>query len=265
MTRNHPSPRELMDFIAGESGAEDREDLMSHLKNCPSCRVEESRLRKMLAATSAEREEARRVMETVDWEALAQRIADAAERRTVPARARTEIRPGFFGWLRRPALAYLLVGLVLGGLGMFVVLRSGLMSPSPRMGYMASQDFLDKAELELARRATLTYLERSQYLLLDFAQAPPDQAAAVWQRDFASAQAADLLARKKYLDPQLGKVPMAKARAICDQIEVLFLELSQMSGQLDGAEWREIQERVEQSQLLLKINLVKKELESREI
>ena len=55
---------------------------------------------------------------------------------------------------------------------------------------------------------------------------------------------------------------MAKAKAICDQIEMLFLELSQISDELPAAELHRIRGFVEERQLLLKINLVKKELQS---
>ncbi|MCJ7612808.1 MAG: hypothetical protein MUP19_11145, partial [Candidatus Aminicenantes bacterium] len=152
-----------------------------------------------------------------------------------------------------------------GGLAMWAVFKTGVFSPRPRTGYFASTEFLDKAEVELARRETVDYLERSQYLLLDFSQAPANQAGAVLSAEIASGKAADLLSRKKFINSQLDKVPMAKAREICDQIEVLCLELSQIGGRLDEAQWREIQDRVRQSQLLLQINLVKKELQSREI
>ncbi len=55
---------------------------------------------------------------------------------------------------------------------------------------------------------------------------------------------------------------MAKAKAICDQIETLFFELSQFDGELAAAELGRIRGYVEERQLLLKINLVKKELQS---
>ncbi len=237
---------------------------MDHLKSCPECRDEEARLRKVWAAAEARKSEAERAMEAIDWEALAQRIADRAALRETEPQARTARERGFFGWLWRPGVAYLLAGLVIGGLGMFGAFKAGLFNPRARVAYFAPRDFLDKTEAELARRETVSYLERSQYVLLDFAQTPPDKAAE-WGRSAAPKAAADLLSRKKYIDPQLNRIPMAKAREICDQIEALCLELSQFGSQLSQDEWKEIQDRVRQSQLLLKIDLVKKELERHEI
>jgi hypothetical protein len=268
MTTRHPDRRRLVDTLSGEIDPGEREVLMTHLKDCPSCQAEEARLKRLLDAASARKRDGDRVMDTVDWEKLALRIADAAEDRS-RARASRGARPAarrpVLGWLFRPAMAYLLAGLFLGGLAMFGVFKAGWLNPVPRPAYAASGDFLDKAELEVARRETLSYLERSQYLLLDFAQTPPDKAGAVWKKEFPSQRAADLVSSKRFINTQLDKIPMAKAREICDQIEALFLELSQMSGRLNETQWQDIQDRVKQSQLLLKINLVKKELQNREI
>ena len=57
---------------------------------------------------------------------------------------------------------------------------------------------------------------------------------------------------------------MTKAKAICDQIELLFLELSRLDETLPEAEIRRLQGLIEDSRLLLKINLVEKELEESE-
>lgn len=260
MTSCRECRRSLVEYLSGELDPGRGEATMTHLKDCPGCRAEEARLRRVLETAATRKGEADRAMESIDWEALAQRIADAAERR-----ARPEPRRSFLNWLFRPALAYLLVGLFVGGLAMFGAFKAGLFNPRARTAYFASKDFLEKTETELARRETVSYLERSQYLLLDFAQTPPDKAGMAWGKDVASGAAADLLSRKKFINTELDKIPMAKAREICDQIEALCLELSQVGGRLSESQWKEIQGRVRQSQLLLKIDLVKKELESREI
>lgn len=57
---------------------------------------------------------------------------------------------------------------------------------------------------------------------------------------------------------------MAKARDICDQIEMLILELAQVGPDLSVADRTRIQERVDDSRLWLKINLIRKELQDSE-
>jgi hypothetical protein len=115
----------------------------------------------------------------------------------------------------------------------------------------------------MARRETLDYLRKSEYILLDFVQAPAG--APVSPAAFETARARELLSRKKYLNAQLEKYQMAKAKAICDQIEMLFLELAQISEDLPQAELENIRSLIRERQLLLKINLVTKELERSEV
>jgi hypothetical protein len=143
---------------------------------------------------------------------------------------------------------------------MYFVLKTPGVRADRDGGYHASGEFLDRAEMEMARRNTLDYLEKSQYMLLDVfesADEGPVVPAAV-----RTERARDLLQKKKYLNAQLETFQMAKAKAICDQIETLFLELSQIDDELPAAELGRIRSYVEERQLLLKINLVKKELQS---
>jgi hypothetical protein len=140
------------------------------------------------------------------------------------------------------------------------VLRRPVTGPGGVRGYYASGEFLDRAELEMARRETVDYLEKSQYVLLDFFGTPSGQAGA---RPAASvAQARELLSKKKYLNRELERFQMAKAKAICDQIEMLFLELAQLSDELPEAELAKVRNLMQDRQLLLKISLVKKELQN---
>ena len=160
----------------------------------------------------------------------------------------------------KPVMAGLAAGLVVGAAAMYFALRTPGV-PTDRDGaYHASGEFLDRAEREMARRNTLDYLEKSQYVLLDVFESAgegPIVPAAV-----RTERARDLLQKKKYLNAQLETFQMAKAKAICDQIETLFLELSQIDDELPAAELGRIRGYVEERQLLLKINLVKKELQS---
>lgn len=224
----------------------------------PERRAEDEAVGRLLGETAAVREEIRRAAEAVDWEALPALIADRVlvQERTAAGRA----RPRPFLFRLRPALAGLAAGLVLGAAAMTLVLKT----PGPRRAgagaYYASGEFLDRAELEMARRGAVDYLEKSQYVLLDVFES--DQVGPVAPAALRMARARDLLQKKKYLNGQLERFQMAKAKAICDQIEALFLELSQIDEDMTAAELGKIRGLVEERQLLLKINLVKKELQS---
>jgi len=240
-----------------------RRAMAEHLDKCPECRTEAEAVERLLKETEAVRAEIRAASASVDWEALPGTIADRALAGSRQAdRVPSAARP--WGWLSplrmRPVLAGLLGGLIIGAAAMYFVLRAPGGRPGADDAYYASGEFLDRAELEMARRNTLDYLERSQYMLLDVFESaeegPVEPASARMER------ARDLLQKKKYLNAQLEKLQMAKAKALCDQIEALFLELSQMDDDLAAAELGKIRGYVEERQLLLKINLVKKELQS---
>jgi hypothetical protein len=160
----------------------------------------------------------------------------------------------------KPALAGLAAGLVVGAVGMYLALKAPGVRNGGNDAYFASSEFLDRAELEMARRNTVDYLEKSQYMLLDFFESADEGPAGT--AALRSERTRDLLLKKKYLNAQLDRFQMSKAKAICDQIETLFFELSQIDGELAAAEIGRIRGYVEERQLLLKINLVKKELQS---
>jgi hypothetical protein len=250
-------------FLSGDLEGGRRTTMAEHLEKCPDCRAEADEMRRVLEKTEAVKAEIRQAVASVNWEALPATVADrafAASRK--PERAFPAARPwgGLSALRMKPALAGLAAGLVVGAATMYFALKAPGLRPGQDTGYYASGEFLDRAELTMARRNTLDYLEKSQYVLLDVFESAGEGAAG--PAAFNSEQARDLLSRKKYLNAQLERFQMAKAKAICDQIEMLFLELAQISGDLPAAELGRIRGFVEERQLLLKINLVKKELQS---
>jgi Putative zinc-finger len=248
-------------FLSGELEEGRRRTMAEHIAGCPDCRAEAEDMKRVLARTAAVKAEIREAVASVNWEALPALIADRA---MAGARAPEKApRDGkawswMFSLRLRPVLAGLAAGLVVGAAAMYFALRMPGPRQIPDTGYYASGEFLDRAELEMARRNTLDYLKKSQYVLLDVFESGGE---GLGPAAFNSEQARDLLSRKKYLNAQLERFQMAKAKAICDQIEMLFRELSQISEELPAAELDRIKGIVEERQLLLKINLVRKELE----
>ena len=261
MSAKHTFDDDLAAYIAGEADDETRRRMEEHARGCARCRAELEAVRGVLNMTSAAQEELREAVASVDWEATAQgttaRVFRAERARQGAARP-AAAWGRFFGFRLKPVFAGLALGLVVGALAMYVALRRPPAGQAGSPVFQASPEFLAQVELALARRATLDYLERSQLLLLDFVRDGSD----VGRPSFEKAVARDLLNRKSYLNPQLGTVRMSKAKAICDQIEFLFLELARLGDDLPPAELERLRRVVEDRQLLLKISLVKKELES---
>ncbi|MHB8054664.1 MAG: hypothetical protein ACYDH3_05410 [Candidatus Aminicenantales bacterium] len=244
----------------------DRNRWKEHLAMCPDCRKQWEDAERIIRGADALKDDVRAVMETVDWDALSERIADAALARpkAVPAGARLRpARPRMFGW--KPAFAGALGGLLIGTVVTYFALRTPSAVPPADSEIHASGEFIDRADLSVARRETLDYLSRSQSLLLDFVQASPEEAGRLLQDEAGRGRAADLLAKKRFMNSHLDDASIAKARGICDQIERLFVELSQISGDLSAAEAARVQKYIEDKQLLLRIKLLRKELAESEV
>jgi hypothetical protein len=260
--------KDLVAFFYGELGEDEKELVRSHLEACSACREELQQLKEVIKGADSLQEDIDRVMASVDWEKLPSKITDAAFAKEAPLSRKPWLagaRRFLFQPKLRPVYAALFIGVLLGSVVTFMVFRFPLPRKAGAGEFIVSQDFLERVELEIARRETLEYLDESKYLLLDFIQSPSEKSAEFWQSEFAAQKTRDLLAKKKYISPQLDKFKMAKAKAICDQIEYLFYELTQISAQLSEEEISKIQNMIEEKNILLKIKLLKKELEQSEV
>jgi hypothetical protein len=255
--------RDLADYLSGETDRAGRERIASHLATCPECREQAAGMRKVLEASALVKDELDQAVASVDWEVLPGQIADYVLSRESRL-PRVSPAGRFRNWIVRaplkPAYAGLGLGLVLGILGTWLVLQKPAAVGERAEGYFASPQFLERAEVEVARRETVDYLERSRFVLLDFVQNTGETGSE--RNALTGERARELLTRKKYINSHLEGGRMAAAKAICDQIEILFLELSQITRDMPDSELSKIQDTIRESRLLFKINLAKKELES---
>jgi len=259
--------KDIVAFLYGELSPNDQMRVKSHLDVCSLCRDEARELEFVQKQSGPLIPGLSEAMSSVDWETIPGKIADEVFRQesdSEPIRLKK-------AWLSlfqpkwRPLYVGLLSGIMIGSLATYLVFHSPKLQIARAPEYVFSSDFLEKAELEVARRDTLEYLEKSQYLLLDFVQAPSEGIAESWRDGFALQKARDLLSKKKFIDSQLDKFHMAKAKRICDQIEYLFYELTQISGNFLPEDRKRIQDLIQDRQLMLRIKLVKKELKNSEV
>jgi hypothetical protein len=260
--------RNIVAFLSGELTEEEKGNFISHLDTCSDCQREFQETEGLIKGADSLQPDIDQAMASVDWEALPAKITETVfQEEKVPSRK--SWLAGFSGWISqprlRPVLAGILVGILIGSLATILIFQSPWLKEDSEPGFMVSQEFLDRVDLEMARRETLDYLDKSQYLLLDFVRYSPERETELWMDEFAVNQAKDLLSKKKYINPQLKKLRMAKAKAICDQIEFLFYELTQVKDALTKEDHERIQRLIEEKQLLLKINLLKKELRESEV
>ena len=259
--------KNIVAFLYGELGPEDQLRVKAHLDVCLHCREEARELEFVRKESESLIPGLPKAMSSVDWETLPGKIADEVLRQD-PVPDSSRLKKTWFSLLQpkwRPAYAGLLFGIIIGSLATYFILNSPDLQVARAPELIFTSDFLEKAELEMARRDTLEYLEKSQYLLLDFIQTPTGISGEMWGDEFALDKARDLLSKKKFIDPQLDKFRMAKAKQICDQIEYLFYEFTQISENLPPEDLKRIQDLIHERQLMLKIKLVKKELKNSEV
>jgi hypothetical protein len=260
--------RSLVAFLYGELDEKENQHIETHLKTCPECETDFLELKNVYEAADSLNADLAKAIESEDWANLPARIAEGVLGKE-PTRDRQPRRAGLWPFLFQPrfrlAYAGLLLGVVVGAVATFLIFRTSPLQVGQDGRIIAPQGFYDMMELEMARRETIDYLDRSEYLLLDFVQSTPEKSVEFWQSDYASQRARELLSKKKYIDPQLDKITLAKAKIICDQIELLFFELMQLSDDLSAEELEKIQRLIQERQLLLKIKLVRKELQKSEV
>lgn len=259
--------KDLVAFLYGELGPEEEAHITTHLDICPRCQDEWRGISLINRESDPLSKEISEAMSRIDWKALPEKIADKVFKEEKTPRA--SWTKTFWNVVFQPSLrlvyAGLLLGLIIGSLATYLVFWSPQLQVAKGPDFVFTKEFLDKAELEVARRETLEYLEKSQYLLLDFIQSPSGEPSDLWKDEFALQRARDLLSKKKFINPQLEKFRMAKAKEICDQIEFLFYELTQLSEHLSAEDIQRIQYLIEEKQLMLKIKLVKNELKKNEV
>jgi len=259
--------KDLVAFLYGELEDERQKFVSSHLKECSTCQREMEKLKEVHEGADSLNEDIKAVMASVNWETLPAQITDTVfgkEAQEPKESWLANIPRILFQPKLRPVYAALLIGVFLGALFTYVLVRSPLQRQAKSELFSYPPGFLERVELEMARRETLDYLKKSQYLILDFVQTSSEKEASTWQREFASQKVKDLLSKKKYINQQLDKFKMAKAKEICDQIEFLFYELAQISDEIPAWRLEEIYNFIEDKQLLLKIKLLERELKQSE-
>jgi hypothetical protein len=262
--------KDLVAYIYNEIDEKKKQEVRNHLESCSECRQEYKELKNVLLYADTFKKDINQAMKSVDWEKLPSQIADQVLSKTQKEPQSESGLKKFLGSLftfkRVPVYAALLAGIIIGGVLTFLLLHPGA-APEGTVSspIMVSRDFIETMDVEITRRETLDYLEQSKFLLLDFVQASPEEASQYWGTDFVEAKTSELLSKKRYMNQQLDQYQMVKAKAICDQIEMLLLQLTEMRGELTASERAQIRELIEQRQLILKINLITKELQRSEV
>jgi len=225
-----------------------------HLDACADCRKESERILGVLALLRDP--ELFRPRQDMTWEmlpaSLAARVASsAAARRWLP------LNFGSHRWAL--AMAATLV------LGCGAIWR--LHQPAPWTTPAAeviqasgNEAFLARIEAAFAKEATAAYLNECRDLLVHLLHARGKCEGEQFDVSLEVARAQQLLQRKRLLGAELARPEVARARALCDEIENFLVNLSTSQSCARPEEIRRMERFIEREQLLLRINLLQSEL-----
>ena len=121
--------KDLVAFLYGELPDERQQFISSHLKECSSCQREIEKLKEVHVGADSLNEDIKAVMATVDWETLPAQITDTVFGKEVQEPKESwviNISRALFQPKLRPVYAALLIGVFLGALFTYILVRSPL-------------------------------------------------------------------------------------------------------------------------------------------
>lgn len=259
----------LMDDNGPESGPRFAA-MEAHVGTCPQCRKEYAVLQKIYGVTRDINEAAESSMETVDWEANAERIARIARAARFKRSARDRafsFNPFNFNWGPAvPALAGVFVlGILLGYLLFYTPVPPGF---SPTGGTAAPRNAdttLARLETTLAKREMRGYFQQTQMLLTDLMRQCDDDGTASWNTGVNRRQVRTLLNKNRYFNQDLSNPQFLSTRRLLKKIEWLLYEMVALDDGASCEQLQRIQEFIRKERLLLKLRLVGKDISFKEV
>ena len=256
--------------------------LLLHLSSCAACASEWETMRQALDAADPATVFPREA--EVDWDGFA---------RATVARARAAAISGIAGrrpdappaWPARPLLALVPASARWAALAAAVLVAALLfygwpqprdagtarVRPSPVAGAgdgPSAESVRESAEMiasRLARRGATRYLTDSRVLLLNLVQAPARCRRADGEFDitFEKEKSRELLRRKNLHEGNLDALRDRRLADLVGQLESLLIEVASLQDCASARQLHELREQIERRQILLRIDLMTREMEGR--
>lgn len=242
--------------LYAEHALDDEENrrVSAHLEECPACREESEKIRAVIGWLADP--ELFKPAEDLAWQVLPGKLAAGLSaprgaRRWIP------VHFGTLGWgLTLAASLVLACGLV-------YMLQQSAPAPSPAgvpAAASGNQAFLARIQSLYARETTAGYLAECRDLLVNLLRTRENCEGSNLDVSLEVARAQQLLQRKRMLAPELKTPDVARAQALCDEIENFLVNLSTAQACARPEEIRRMERYIEREQLLLRINVLQAEL-----
>jgi len=225
-----------------------------HLEVCPECRAEYERIRAVIDGLRDP--QLFSPAEDVNWQMLPDRIAAragsaATRRRWIPTHFAAR------GWaLSMAATLALACGLI-----WFVQQRAPVREQTAAApAGSGNEAFLARIQAAYAREVTVEYLAECQNLMVNLLRPDFHCEGDRYDVSLEVVRAQQLLQRKRILEPELRRPEVARAKALCDEIENLLVNLSLAESCARPEEIQRMERFIERERILLRINLLQAEL-----
>jgi len=252
-------------YYAALDGAEE-ETLERHLGSCPACAREWDLVKRALDALDA-----RAIVPleaTVDWGEFAR--STAARARAAAARERPALRRGPWGIpaaARLTALAAVLAAALLA-VGAWLRTR-GTDAPAPADDGRPTATILESAhsiEDRLAHQGAARYLRDSRALLLNLVgpAAPCRKSDGHYDVTLEKEKSRQLLRRKNLYEGDLLTLEDRRLATLVAQLESVLMEVTTLDDCATARQIHDLRERIEKREILLRIDLMTREMQRRE-
>jgi hypothetical protein len=196
----------------------------------------------------------------IDWEENALKIIRKTKIEDVSSKSTTK---GFSDWFFKAPykLGFAVISIIAFGLiFLFLMNRNEPMNEQP----IIPANSVENMENTLAKNETVEYLRQSSIILSSVANMTTRRLNNDDLKQNAK-QAKNLLLKKKYLNRNLNNYELSNAQSICNQVEYLLYDISQIKNSSDTDSLNSLKNIIQDKKIMLKIKLVQAELTNKEV
>jgi hypothetical protein len=242
--------REMLVLYAEEALGSDQKRLVEeHLAGCAACGREAAQIGTVRSwLTDPELFEPE---QNLAWQCLPEKLAARAQ--SLPEKRRS------WAGLSLPQWAYVTLAFLPIVVGLIWMLRFQAPTPpaaAPALVATGNEAFLNRMHTAYAREATAQYLSGCHDLLLNLISAEKTCANDRYDVSLEVTRARQLLQEKRMLEADLRVPDVARAKALCDELETFLVNLSMAQECETDDAVRGMERFIESKQLLLRIDLM---------
>lgn len=233
----HLSEERLIAHHYGDEDAHSRAQAEQHLAACPACARQLAEISALLGAVTAPEAPARdEAYGTGVWDRIRAHLPEKPERRA------------WFGWPQRWAVVGAMAVLVIAAFLVGRYVQSPVQGPN-----VAQQPSPEKVRERVLLVALGDHLEKSQMVLIEIANAPTTGPLDI---SAEQARAEDLVDASRLYRQAAQSNGDANTAKVLDELERTLLDIAHSPSQLDQADLKRIQQRIESQGLIFKVRVI---------